>query len=181
MKKMTETLIRLPYVIEPTQETAKIGHKGIGSVLLNKYYALQDDEISFIIENEASIEKLAIDTAKAIQDKSGLAENGKSSQLTVDTANALLTKDYEFFVDNVAELLEFNKKRKLLIKHKDVVMVTAIIKFRLLSDWTIENTKNSSLLQPGLFAELLKFAEREESGEFEELEESEVEAEEVTE
>ena len=179
-------MIKLPFVVEPKQDVARVGHEGIGVVELPRYYALQDNEVAFIADNEISSEKLAIDTAKAIREKSAEVsatgdavspvpqEEGGNS--VVATANALLGRDYEFFVDNVDELLDFSKRRKNITRHQDVVLVTAIIKYRLVSDWTIENTKDASLLTPGLFAELLKFAREEESGVEEEDEVAEVSA-----
>ncbi|MBD2570056.1 hypothetical protein [Anabaena lutea] len=149
-------MIKLPYVVEPSEELVLIGGQGIGSVELPKYGALQDDEDAFIIENEISIEKLAIDTAKAIEQKSETDE-----KTVIKTADALLSKDYEFFVDNLQELLDFSKQKKMLLKHENVVLVTAIIKFRLTSNWTIEHTKNPALLKPGLFARILEFAKNE--------------------
>jgi hypothetical protein len=170
-------MIKLPFIVEPKQDVAKVGHKGIGIVEIPRYYALQDDEMSFIADNETSLEKLAIDTARAIREKTPVTETDPASPESqekdenpiIATANAFLGSDYEFFVDNVDELLEFSKKKKRISRKKDVVLVTAIIKYRLVSDWTIENTTDVSLLPPGMFKAILEFARDEESGIEEEI------------
>jgi hypothetical protein len=171
-------MIKLPFIIEPKQEAANVGREGMGVVELPRYYALQDDKLAFVADNEISYEKLAIDTAKAIREKSSevvspVSATGDAAppvpqkedeNSVIATANALLGRDYEFFVDNIDELLNFSKQKKHISRHQDVILVTAIIKYRLVSDWTIENTKDATLLTPGLFAELLKFAKEEEAG-----------------
>ncbi|QSJ14599.1 hypothetical protein JYQ62_22125 [Nostoc sp. UHCC 0702] len=152
-------MIKLPFIVEPKIETCILGNPQIGEVEIPKYWGLSSQEEEFIALHTANLPesyKLAVQCATNIAS----VLNAK----IIDVANALLLSDYDFFKDNLGEIFKFNDlSRENAVKGK-LVMATAIIKYRLVSEWTLEDTYNPDQIPPRLVEKIGDFAFNERLG-----------------
>lgn len=106
--------------------------------------------------NYPDIRSEAVRMARAIASKSGMK--------LLDVYTALTAGDSELLGEYLEEFVAFQEVMDLSSSHRRVVMATAILKFRLVPEWEIENTGDANLIHPKLVTALAEFAAKEESG-----------------
>lgn len=153
-------MLKLPFKTSPKQfELFTVGNAEIGELELPKYADLSPNERIFIKENTAlvpDIRSSAVKMARAIATKSG--------KRMVDVYNALVAGDSEVLSDYLEELIEFQNILEESSYERNLVLATAIIKFRLLPDWDIKNSNDAEQIHPALIDEVAAFGKKEESG-----------------
>ncbi|MFB2769808.1 hypothetical protein ACE1AT_11045 [Pelatocladus sp. BLCC-F211] len=151
---------KLPFKTLPKEfEKTIVGNADIGELEIPKYGDLSPNERIFIKENTVSIPDVrssAVRLAKTIASKSG--------KKVIEIYNAIVTNDVEFLADSLEELLEFQKLSEESSRQRNLVMATAIIKFRLQPEWDFEDTSDANQIHPLLVDAIAQFARNEESG-----------------
>ena len=153
-------MLKLPFKSYPKAfERITVGNSEIGELELPKYADLSPNERIFIKEKTALIPDIrnsAIKMARAIATKSG--------KRMVELYNALVSSDSEVLGDYLEELVEFQQLMEESSRQRNLVTATAVIKFRLVADWDIENSSDAEQIHPQLVEAIAQFARNEESG-----------------
>ena len=153
-------MLKLPFKTEPkSKETYTVGDESIGVLEIPKLLDLSPNERIFIREQTKEYPDLrssAVKMARAIATKSGMK--------LLDVYNALTAGNTEMLGDYLEEFIDFQDLMDSVQSHRRLVMATAILRFRLVPEWNIENTGDSSLIHPRLVDAVTDFAQKEESG-----------------
>ncbi|MBD2771164.1 hypothetical protein [Iningainema tapete] len=153
-------MLKLPFKTSPKEfDKVAVGHESIGELELPKYGDLSPNERIFIKENSDNIPDIrnsAVKMARTIATKSG--------KKMLDVYNALTMGDSEFLGDYLEEFVSFQELLEENSRQRNLLMATAIIKFRLCGDWGLENTFDATQIHPQLVDALATFARNEEAG-----------------
>lgn len=153
-------MLKLPFTISPKKvETHKVGDAEIGELEVRRLNDLSPNEriwISEQMKNYPDLRTEAIKIARAIASKSG--------KKLLETYEALTSGEIEALGDFLEEFVLFQKMNEETSRKRRIVMATAIIRFRVMPEWEIENTGDANLIHPKLVTALADFATKEESG-----------------
>ena len=153
-------MTKLPFKTAPQPfEKVTVGDSQIGELEIPKYSALSPNERIFIKENTQDtldVRSLAMKFVNNI-----VTQSGKPS---VETYNALTRGDTTYLMDHLQELIKFQDESEENSQTRDVIYATAIIKFRLVPEWTVEDTNDANQISPALVSAIALFARNEESG-----------------
>lgn len=171
---------KLPFVVEPKPvTTVRVGNDEVGILEIKKLNDLSPNERRWIREetkNLPDIRKEIIKLAQAIATK--------TEEPLLDVYDALanffnygkgaeaLTLD----ADDLEQVIKLQDSMGLTSEQRQVVYATAITKFRLDADWSIEDTGNADLVHPELAAAIAAFGFQEEAHWPQPAEETEEEA-----
>lgn len=98
----------------------------------------------------------AVQMAKAIATQSGMK--------LLDVYNALTRGDTDLLGDHLEYVVDFQDLMERVTMHRRVVMATAILKYRVIAEWTVEETQDANQLHPKLMEAIADFAQKEENG-----------------
>lgn len=150
----------LNYEIQPQEpKTESVGNKEVGVIKIPCFGMLLESERNFIEENSEGLPDLrqeCVRLANAIA-----KETGKSMQEVYD---ALTNSDAQALSSHLETLVEFTNLMQKVGSKRQLIKATAIIRFRLEPEWTIEDTANPKLIHPGLVRLISNFAQRETEG-----------------
>lgn len=153
-------MIRLPFKTSPRGfEKITLGDSTIGEIEIPKMEDLSPNERVYIREQTKEypdLRKSAVTMARAIAQKSGM------KLMTV--YEALTGGNTELLGDYLEEFVEFQDLMERTTAHRRLVMATAILKYRLLPEWEIQNTGDAEQIHPKLVDAIADFAQKEESG-----------------
>lgn len=153
-------MLKLPFKTSPKEfEKVVVGNAEIGELELPKYGDLSPNERIFIKQQTANtpdIRNSAVKMARTIATK--------SSKRLIDVYNALTRGDSEFLGDYLEEFVAFQELLDENSRTRNLVLATAILKFRVINDWDLENTQDANQIHPQLVAAFADFARNEESG-----------------
>lgn len=108
------------------------------------------------MKNHPDIRSEAVRMAKLISAKSGMK--------LLETYNALTQGSTEILGDYLEEFIHFQDVMEKSSQHRRLVLATAMLKFRLVPEWEMENTGDANLIHPKLVEAIADFAQKEESG-----------------
>lgn len=153
-------MIKLPFKTEPKKvETVTVGDEVIGTLLVPRLGDLSPNERVYLREHTKDSPDLRVSAAKVarlIASQSGLKLK--------DVFEALARGDNEFLSDYMEEAFEFQELMEKTTAHRRLVIATAILKYRLVPEWSLENTGDANFIHPKLVQEVADFAQKEESG-----------------
>lgn len=153
-------MLKLPFKTTPSGfEKVVVGDPAIGELEIPKMMDLSPNERIFIKESLAEYPDLrssAVKMARAIATKSG--------QKLIDVYNALTSGNTEELGEYLEEFIEFQDLMEQVTSQRRLVVTTAILRYRLLPEWTIDNTGDANLIHPKLVEAIADFAQKEESG-----------------
>ena len=153
-------MFKLPFKTQPQGfEKIAIGTPQTGELEISKMSDLSPNERIFIkeeLKDYPDLKSTAVKMAKSIASKSG--------QKLLDVFNALTSGNAEELGEYLEEFIEFQDLIDEVTSQRRLVMATAIIKYRVLPEWTIENSRDSNLIHPSLLKLIADFAIKEESG-----------------
>lgn len=153
-------MLKLPFKTAPKEvETHLVGNPEIGELEIRRLNDLSANERIFIREQNKDLPDLrtsAVKMARKIADKTGMK--------LLDVYNALTGGNSELLGDYLEEFIEFQSLMEESGSSRRVVMATAILKYRLLPEWEIEDTGDANQIHPKLVEAIADFATKEESG-----------------
>lgn len=153
-------MFKLPFKTEPRKaETITVGDETIGTLELPRLNDLSPNERLYLREHTKEYPDLrssAVKMARAIATKSELR--------LIVVYNALTAGNTELLSDYLEEFVEFQDLMEKVTSHRRLVLATAILKHRLVSEWTLEDTGDASQIHPKLVDAVANFAQKEESG-----------------
>lgn len=165
----------LPFVVEPkTYEVATVGNETCGTLEIKKLGSLSPNEQRYIKELSKDLPDLKRDAVRLAQ---RIAKEQNYS--TVEVHTALIQGQVEMLGDYLEEVLDFQEKIQSVAEQREQFLATAILRFRVDSEWEMKHTGDADLIHPDLVREIAIFATNEEQGWPEELP-PETEAEAVT-
>lgn len=152
--------MKLPFKTAPQPfEKVTVGNSQIGELEIPKYYDLSPNERIFIKANTQDILDVR---SLAMRFTSNIVKtSGKSS---LETYNAMVQGDTAYLMDHLQEVIDFQNESAENSQIRDVVLATAIIRFRLAPEWAIEDTRDANKISPQLVSAIALFARNEESG-----------------
>lgn len=153
-------MLKLPFKTAPTGfEKITVGSPHIGELEIPKMMDLSPNERIFIkesLKDYPNLRSQAVKMARAIATKSG--------QKLIDVYNALTSGNTEELGEYLEEFIEFQDLMDRVTSQRRLVMATAILRYRILPDWAIDNTGDPNLIHPKLVYAVADFAQKEESG-----------------
>lgn len=152
-------MLKLPFKSQPKPTTVPVGDEEIGILEFPKLYDLTPNERLFIkeaLKDEPDIQLEGVKLAKKIA-----ATNGMPIK---EMFAAVMNGDGEAIAEHVEELIVVQQKIQEVGPKKEVATVTALIKYRVLPDWTIEETIELQQLSPKLVTQIYEFSQKEASG-----------------
>ena len=150
---------RLPFKTAPRPQTVSVGDEEIGILEFPKLYDLTPNERLFIkefLKDEPDIRLEGVKLAKAIAQSSGKSVG--------ETYAALTNRDTEALGEHLEELIDFQEKMERSGEKRELATVTALIKFRLLPEWSASDTDDTEQLSPKLRSRIYEFSQKEASG-----------------
>lgn len=152
--------MKLPYLTTPAAtEKVQIGNEKIGVLELSKLGDFSPNERKWLKDNTKHIPNLrkeAVRMAREIGEEIG--------QPTLDVYNALTSGDTEYLATHLEKIMEFQDQMEVVTEQRSLFLATMILKFRVVADWTIEDTGNADVIRPELVKEVALFAAKEENG-----------------
>lgn len=150
-------MLKLPFKTSPKFERITVGNAEIGELEIPKYGDLSPNERIFIKAAQlVDVRRAAIKLARDIA--------AKSNQKVIDVYNALVVGNAGFLSDFLEDFVNFQDMTDENSRHRTLVLATAIIKLRLVDDWSLEDTQDPNQIHPQLVAAVADFARSEESG-----------------
>lgn len=152
-------MYKLPFKQSPQPTIVPVGDPETGILEFPKLYDLTPNERLFIKEamtDEIDIRFEAVNLAKELA-----AKNNQPVSVMFD---ALTSRDTEVLSDHLEVMLSFADKMEKSGEKRITATVTALIKFRILPDWTLTDTNDVEQLLPKLRQEIYNFSEKEASG-----------------
>ena len=162
---------KLPFRILPSQEVATVGNDAIGTLEIPRLYGLkvgEQAEIEALCEGQPDPLTLACKLACRVQQERGLEDLRFCFDAIVDPfLDQKLDADkiklfHEIRILYAQEIAELNRQTGQSQKDRVTFTVSTLIKWRLVPEWTVEDTQD---LSDGLYQALWHFAETEMSGE----------------
>lgn len=151
--------LKLPFKTQPSPTTVLVGDEEIGILEFPKLYDLTPNERLFIKEGMKDIPDVRTAAAKLAKD---LAAKSNVSAGTMYVA--LTSGDAETLGDHLETMLDFSNQMEDSGAKRIAVTVTALIKYRILPDWTETDTDNPEQLSPKLKGLIYEFSQKEASG-----------------
>lgn len=153
-------MTRLPFKTLP-KDTEKyvVGNDETGTLEIAKIYDLSPNERIYIkqeMESYPDLRSSAVKMARAIATKSGMK--------LLDVYNALTNGNTETLGEYLEEFVDFQELMDNVSSQRRLVLATAILKYRVVADWQLQNTGDANLIHPLLVGMVADFAGREESG-----------------
>lgn len=152
-------MYRLPFKAQPKPTTVPVGDEEIGILEFPKLYDLTPNERLFIkeaLKDEPDAQLEAVKLARKIA-----ATNGMPIK---DMFVAVMDGDEEAIAEHIEELVIVQQKMQEVGPKRQVATVTAVIKYRTLPDWTIEETIKLQEVSPKLVTQIYEFSQKEASG-----------------
>ena len=148
-------MIRLPFKTAPQGfEKITVGNPEIGELEIPKMGDLSPNERQ--MKDYPDARKLTATMAVDIAKSSGM----KSAEVY----QALISSDYGMLSEHLEKFVEFEEAYSQVARHRTLVTATAILKFRIVPEWEIENTQDENQIHFLLVKAIAKFATNEESG-----------------
>lgn len=151
---------KLPFKTAPkAPETVLVGDEAIGTLEIPKLYDLSPNERIYIREKMQGVPDLrveAVKLAKAIARTTG--------QKLLDVYNALTRSDTEALGENLEEFINFQELMERASQQRELVTATAILRYRVCPDWTLEDSRDATQISPKLLVAVYEFAQKEEAG-----------------
>lgn len=153
-------MLKLPFKTRPQGfEKITIGTPEIGELEIPKMGDLSPNERIYIdnqMKDYPDMRKLAAQMATNLAKSSGMK--------ATEVYNALISSDYGMLSEHLEKFVEFEDKYKAIVQRRTIVMATAILKFRVIPEWEIENTEDENQIHFLLVKAIAEFAQKEESG-----------------
>lgn len=160
MRFRNRQMLKLPFKTAPKGfEKITVGSTEIGELEIPKMGDLSPNERLYIerqMKDYPDMRKLAAKMAQEIATSSGM----KSAEVY----QALISSDYGMLSEHLEKFVEFEETYSQIIRHRTIVMATAILKFRIVPEWEIENTQDENQIHFLLVKAIAGFAQKEESG-----------------
>jgi hypothetical protein len=149
----------LPFIILPkSPEVVMLGNEEIGTLNIPKLGHLSINEQRWIkeeLKDVPNINQEAVRLAKKVAESTGYA--------LVDVYTAFTGGDRTLLQNNLEEVLAFQDALNTSSEQRSLVYATAILKFRVLPEWTIADTSDSKKIPLALVEEIAAFAFNEEA------------------
>lgn len=152
-------MLKLPFKSQPKPTTVLVGDEEVGILEFPKLYDLTPNERLFIkeaLKDEPDAQLEAVKLARKIA-----ATNGMPIK---DMFAAVMNGDEEAIAEHIEELVIVQQKMQEVGPKRQVATVTAVIKYRTLPDWTIEETIKLQEVSPKLVTQVYEFSQKEASG-----------------
>lgn len=153
-------MLKLPFKTAPSGfEKVVVGDRTIGELEIPKMLDLSPNERIFIKEallDYPDLRTSAVKMARAIATKSG--------QKLLDVYNALTLGNTEELGEYLEEFIEFQDLMDRVTSQRRLVMATALLRYRVEPEWTIDHSGDANLIHPKLVEAIADFAQKEESG-----------------
>lgn len=151
---------RLPFKVTPKQfQVEQVGAEDIGIIEIPRYNDLTPNERMFIDSHMKDKPSLQDETVKVSQQ---IAE--KSGKGLFDIYAALTQGDIQLLQTYLPEFMRLQNIQKEVTPIEKQVYATAILKFRILPDWTLEDTGDPGKIHPELVQAIADFAKKELNG-----------------
>lgn len=152
-------MIRLPFKTEPKPELYLVGDEASGTLEIPKLGDLTPNERIFITEEMKALPDVRIEGVKIA--KTIAQAMGKS---LMETYEALTRGNMVVLSEYIEEVLNFQQLVDKVGDRRELVMTTAIVRFRLVPDWTLADTGDVAKMPPKLRKAIFRFAQNEEAG-----------------
>ena len=149
----------LPFVVQPKAVVKeRVGSEDYGVLEIRRINDLSVNERKYIRQQTEHLKdpnKEAVRISQAIADESGLP--------LVEVYEALVSGNTEFLEEHLEAMIKFQDLINEVTVTRQIVMATAILRFRVDPEWTVEDTGNDNLIHPELLKAVIEFAQKEES------------------
>lgn len=150
-------MVKLPFKTTPKAiSTVAVGNEEIGVLEIKKYGDLTPNEKIFIREQTKHLPDItfeaAVLSAKIVQE---------TDMTLTEAYQAITTGETEKLTQFLPELADLNVKIDHNNEYRPLVYVTAILKYRVSPDFTMDDLKE---LHPKLISEIYEFAMKEQTG-----------------
>ncbi len=151
---------RLPFKVTPKQfQVESIGSEDIGVIEIPRYNDLTPNERLFIdgfLKDKPSLQDETVRVSQFIAEKSNMG--------LFDVYSSLTQGDVELLQTYLPEFMSLQKIQQEIAPLEKQVYATAMIKFRLVSDWEMKDTADPAKIHPELVQEISDFAKKELNG-----------------
>lgn len=151
---------KLPFKTAPKSfERVVVGNAEVGEIELPKMYGLSVNEELFIkkeMKGLPDLQEVAISTAKKISAQMGVP--------LFEVYTALNTSNTDVLAEHIGEMIGLQNLANDTALHRKLAMVTAVLKYRVDSEWGMEDTANPEQLPAQLMNMIYEFTQKEQAG-----------------